>query len=109
MHPATMANQRWLTALLALATLAVFLLLHPYRGIVHDGHLYTLQALNVLFPELYGNDVFLRHGSQDDHTLFSPLYAKAVALLGLEPAAAALTLASILLFLTAALLLARSL
>lgn len=108
MHTADPESRRWLGALLALATVALFLLLHPYRGIVHDGHLYTLQALNALSPELYGNDVFLRHGSQDDFTLFSPLYAGAIAMLGLEPAAAVLTLAFILLFLVAAVLLART-
>ncbi len=107
MQIASLERQRWTTALLALAALALVFLLHPYRGIVHDGHLYTLQALNQLHPELYSNDVFLRYGSQDNYTLFSPIYAAAISMLELEPAAATITFLSILLFLAAASTLAR--
>lgn len=96
-------------ALLALVTAAVFLLLHPYRGLVHDGRLYTIQALSHLYPDLYGNDVFVRFGSQDDYTLFSPIYAAMISWLGVEPSAAALTFGAICLFLAAAWMLAREL
>jgi hypothetical protein len=45
-----------------------------------------------LTPSSLGQDVFLRFGSQDRYTLFSPLFAGASQLLGTEPAAACLTL-----------------
>lgn len=96
-------------ASLALAAIALYLLLHPYLGLTHDARLYSLQALNHLHPELYGNDVFLRYGSQDDFTFFTPLFASLTAWLGLEPAAALLTLISQLMFLAAAFLFARRL
>lgn len=63
----------------------------PYTGITHDGLLYTAQALNRLYPDIYGQDVFFRYGSQDDYTLFSPFYAWAISGLGIEPAALVLT------------------
>lgn len=96
-------------ALLALATVALFMLLHPYRGLVHDGRLYTIQALSHLDPGLYGNDIFVSMGSQDDYTLFSPIYATAIAWFGVESAAAIITLCAIMFFLCAAWLLARHL
>lgn len=109
MRPITTVEHRWSLALLALATVALFLLLHPYAGLVHDARLYTLQALNHLHPEVYGNDVFVRFGSQDDYTLFSPLYAFAISWLGVEQAAVTLTLVATCLFLTATWTLARTL
>jgi hypothetical protein len=99
----------WLNLVFALAAMLLYLLLHPYLGITHDARLYSLQALNHLQPVLYGNDVFLRYGSQDDYTLFTPLYALAISWLGVESAAALLTFLSQVTFLTAAFLLARSL
>jgi len=110
MHRDLSAGQRrWLLALLPLATVALLLLLHPYRGLVHDARLYTIQALSHLQPELFGNDIFVRSGSQDDYTLFSPLFARMINWFGVERAAAMLTLADILLFLAAAWTLARCL
>jgi len=87
--------------------MTMLLLLHPYAGIVHDARLYTLQALSYLHPNLYGDDVFVRFGSQDNYTVFSPLYGLAISLFGVEPAASLLTLAAIGLFLLAAWLTAR--
>lgn len=65
---------------------------HSYRGITHDARLYTLQALNQLDPLSLGQDVFLHFGSQDRFTLFSPIYAASINMLGIDHAAAALTL-----------------
>jgi hypothetical protein len=97
------------SAALALLGVGLFVLIHPYRGLVHDARLYTLQALNHLHPELFLNDVFLKYGSQDSYTLFTPIYAAAISLLGTEPAACLLTSASVLALLVASWLLARSL
>ena len=81
-----------LTSFILLCTIT-WALAHGYRGIFHDASLYTLQALAHLSPESLSQDVFLRFGSQDRFTVFSPFYAAASQLLGTEPAAACLTLA----------------
>lgn len=69
---------------LILIALTLWVLCHPYRGIVHDNRIYALLAFNYLDPVTFARDVFLRHGSQDSFTLFSPLYAGAITLLGLD-------------------------
>jgi hypothetical protein len=78
----------------ALLCIATWMLAHPYLGIFHDANLYTLQALAHLHPDSLGNDVFLRFGSQDRFTIFSPLYALTIRLFGVDHAAALLTLVS---------------
>lgn len=102
------SDRRWRLALLALATVVLFLLLHPYRGLVHDSRLYTIQALSHLYPELYASDIFVALGSQDDYTLFSPLFAWTISWLGVEPAAAMVTIGAMVLFLAGAWALART-
>jgi hypothetical protein len=83
-------------ALIALGLCAVagWLLQHSYSGIVHDSVLYTLFALAKLHPHLLDNDIFLRFGSQDRYTIFTPLYAAAISAVGLEHAAVLLTFVS---------------
>ncbi len=88
---------------------AVWMLVHPYQGIFHDANLYALQALAHLYPASLSQDVFLHFGSQDRFTLFSPLYALAIRLLGIDHAAALLTVLSQLALIGAAWWLARSL
>ncbi|QEY16536.1 hypothetical protein D0C16_11425 [Cellvibrio sp. KY-GH-1] len=85
----------------------LWVLFFPYAGIMHDAQLYTLQALSHLAPELYQNDIFLRFGSQDSFTLFSPVYAVLIELLGVESAGALITLAGHCLFFSAVFLLAK--
>jgi len=69
-----------------------WMLSHSYRGIFHDAGLYTLQALAHLNPASLSQDVFLRFGSQDRFTVFGPLYAAVIRLLGPAAAASLLTL-----------------
>lgn len=85
----------------------LWLLLYPYAGMRHDARLYTLQALAHLEPNLYGQDIFLRFGSQDSYTAFTPIYAQLCAWLGVEHAAALLTAISQWLFLAGCWLVAR--
>lgn len=85
----------------------IWILFFPYAGIAHDAQLYTLQALSHVAPELYQKDIFLRFGSQDRFTLFSPVYATFIELLGLERAGALLTLIGHCLFISAVFLLAN--
>src|SRR5262245_9578944 len=68
-------------SLLALL-LALNALARPYAGLVHDAQLYGLQVLNQLEPERYGDDLFLRFGSQDQYSLFSRALAPVVAFVG---------------------------
>jgi hypothetical protein len=95
-------------ATLLLLCLLTWALSHPYRGLFHDSGLYTLQAMAHLHPGTLAHDVFLRFGSQDAFTIFSPVYAGAIQLLGVEPAAAVLTLCFQLAVFAAAWLLASS-
>jgi hypothetical protein len=72
-----------------LTLVALWSLTHSYLGLIGDAELYAVQAMTRIHPGLT-EDVFLRHGSQDRFTLFSPLYAWCIRFLGLP--AAALTL-----------------
>ena len=101
---------RWLAPIaLGAAFLIVWILQHRYAGLSHDSQLYTLLASARRDPDLLGNDIMVRFGSQDSFTLFSPIYAAVIRLLGTEPAAALLTFGSHLVFFTGAALLARRL
>lgn len=93
---------------LALICAATWVFGHTYVGIFHDARQYTLQALAHLMPGSLGHDIFLRFGSQDRYTIFSAVYATAIRLLGVQPAAAALTVFFQVSFVLAAWLLART-
>ncbi|MEP6885083.1 MAG: hypothetical protein ABJC66_10085 [Gammaproteobacteria bacterium] len=94
--------------LVLLLCVITWMLSHGYMGIFHDAGLYTLQALARLNPTSLGQDVFLHFGSQDRFTLFSPLYAAASRLIGVDTAAAVLTFTFQVGLLLGAWLLARS-
>ena len=95
-------------AVVMLLCVVFWALSHSYRGLFHDAYLYTLQALARSSPQSLGQDVFLRFGSQDRFTVFSPIYATAIRLLGPEWAAALLTFLSQGTILVGAWFLARS-
>jgi hypothetical protein len=95
-------------ATLLLLCVMTWALSHPYRGLIHDAGLYTLQAMSHLHPAQLSGDAFLRFGSQDAFTIFSPLYAAIIQVLGVEQAAAALTLGAQIALFTSAWFLARS-
>ena len=77
-------NWDWDSLALACLAVVVWILCHPYRGIVHDNRIYALLALNFNDARGMGEDLFLKHGSQDSFTLFSPFYAWWISLLGLD-------------------------
>lgn len=95
--------------ILALGLPAIFYFAHPYRGIYHDAVLYALQALRRIYPVELQDDLFFRHGSQDQFTVFSALYAPLIAKFGLAPAAAIVARGGVLCLYAAAWLLARRL
>jgi hypothetical protein len=76
---------------LALLSLMIWLALHGYHGITEDGQIYAFQAYARLHPQ-FAADLYLQNTSQDQFTLFSPLYGWFIGLLGLENAARLLTL-----------------
>jgi hypothetical protein len=101
---------RWLGRVAVVAAfLVVWVIQHGYAGLNHDSQLYALLAVARIHPELLGNDIMLRFGSQGSYTLFSPLYAKAIEAVGVDAAAAIVTLVSQLAFFLAAASLARRL
>jgi hypothetical protein len=67
---------------------------HRYIDIQHDAMIYTLLGLARLHPDTLANDVFLRFGSQDHFTIFSPIFAFMIEHFDLAPAAAIMTLVS---------------
>jgi hypothetical protein len=92
---------------LVLTLVALWLLIPGYHGLTGDGQIYAFQAFARLHPQL-ATDLYLQNTSQDRFTLFSPLYAWSIGLLGLENAARLLTLFFTLWFLAAAWSFARA-
>ncbi|WP_028102002.1 hypothetical protein [Pseudoduganella violaceinigra] len=87
---------------------AAWLLTRPWTGLWHDSRLYAVQALRRLLPGNFQNDLYFLYGSQDAFTLFSPLFAACIAVLGIPAAALLLyVLGSLLWLAAAAYLLAR--
>jgi hypothetical protein len=76
-------------AALALLPVVLWCLTHRYRGLVGDSGLYAIQALSRTDAGL-ARDVFLSDASQDRYTIFSPLYAFFIRILGVRAAAISL-------------------
>jgi hypothetical protein len=83
-----------MTLATALIGAAVFLLTRRYPGLHGDARLYAFMALARTDPAAFGADLFLKYGSQDAYSLFSPLYAVLISTLGLNAASLILMLAS---------------
>lgn len=82
----------WTCALLLAAVAVLWVATRPYAGIVHDGRLYTLQALASADPARFAEDLFLRFGSQDSFTLFSRFYEPVLRWAGISGGAMIATL-----------------
>jgi len=81
--------------------LTLWALTHRYDGFSRDGQLYAFQALARLQPAL-GTDIYLQNTSQDQFTIFSPLYATLIKIFGLQTAELLLFSVCTAWFLTAA-------
>ena len=102
MHPSNLGfSSKLATLSIGLMLVTLWLALHGYHGLTGDGQIYAFQAFAILHPQLT-TDLYLQNTSQDQFTLFSPLYAWWIGLLGLENAARLLTLLFTLWFLVAA-------
>jgi hypothetical protein len=75
------ASAHWTAGRLALL-LVLWIVAHPYFGIVHDARYYALQALQASNAGDYAGDLFFKYGSQDRYTVFTALYAPLVGWLG---------------------------
>jgi hypothetical protein len=73
---------------------ALWLFTHPFLGLSNDGALYALMALNWLHPDVFSSDLFVRFGSQDQFSIFSPLYGWLVGRVGFAAANISLLLAA---------------
>src|ERR1700723_1463535 len=95
------------TAALVLMPATIWLWLHGYHGLIGDAQIYAFQALARIHPHL-ARDLYLQNTSQDQFTIFSPVYAWFIESLGLEHAARVLTLVFTLWLLAAACSIARA-
>lgn len=80
----------WRETLLLLALLAIWQVARPWWGIWHDGQLYAVQALHLLYPEQFSKDLYFMFGSQDQFTLFGHLHTAFIRVFGLTGAAVVL-------------------
>ncbi len=78
----------------ALIGVALFLITRRYPGLHGDARLYAFMALAHTNPVALGADLFLKYGSQDTYSAFSPLYAALIGTIGLNAASLGLTLFS---------------
>src|SRR6202047_1177083 len=79
------------TLCLTLTVVTLWLLMHGYHGLTGDAQIYAFQALARIHPQL-ATDLYLQNTSQDQFTIFSPLYARFIGFMGLEDAPRLLTL-----------------
>jgi hypothetical protein len=101
MHSSNLGfHPKFATHSLVLMLVTIWLALRGYHGLTGDGQIYAFQAFARLHPWLTA-DLYLQNTSQDQFTLFSPLYAWWIGLLGLENAARLLTLVFSVWFLAA--------
>jgi hypothetical protein len=98
-----------IAAIALLTGAGVWLLTHAYQGVAGGASLYGLLALAWTDPGTFGGDLFLRYGSQDSFTVFSPLYGSLVRWIGLLGADIGLLLGAYALWLAGAWLLAHRL
>lgn len=96
---AKIAEGRWPTLL---AAFGLFLLSRPYPGIFHDGRLYVADALAKLDPGGVGKDLMFVHDGQFGFSLYTPMLARLIDLLGLNGAAMAIVAVTLTLWFAAA-------
>ena len=99
---ARFADSRWLGWL---AAFGLFLLSRPFSGVHHDGRLYVGDALAKLDPAGVGQDLIFVHDGQFGFSLYTPLLARLIAILGLSGATLAIVVVTLLAWFAALVLL----
>jgi hypothetical protein len=94
-------QSKFATVVVVLMPVTLWLLLRGYHGLLGDGQIYAFQALSRIHTQ-FAADLYLQNTSQDQFTIFSPIYAWFISWFGLEQAARLLTLVFTLWFLIAA-------
>lgn len=82
--------------------LAVFLLLRPYDGIVHDARLYVGYVLAAWDPQGVGQDIMFVHDGQSGYSVYPLLLGLIGRLVGLSNGAMTLSFAALLIWFAAA-------
>jgi hypothetical protein len=100
------ADSRWLGWL---AAFGLFLLSRPFPGVHHDGRLYVGDALAKLDPGGVGRDLIFVHDGQFGFSLYTPLLARLIAVLGVSGATLAIVVVTLLLWFAALALLVERL
>ena len=77
---------------------SLLLLLHRYHGIWHDSVLYLGQALAVLYPDSFRDDIFFAYGSQASYTLMPKVLAWLISAFGIGDLFLWLTLLGLVVF-----------
>jgi hypothetical protein len=85
-----------------LAAFGLFLLSRAYPGVHHDGRLYVAAALAKLDPSGVGKDLMFVHDGQFGFSLYTPLLARLIDLLGLSGGAMAIVALTLALWFAAA-------
>lgn len=100
------AGGRWLGWL---AAFGLFLLSRPYQGVRHDGRLYVADALAKLDPAGVGKDLMFVHDGQFGFSLYTPMLARLIAVLGVSGATMAIVAVTLVLWFAAAALMVERL
>lgn len=79
-------NQKQFFLLLLLA-LTLWAFMHPYEGLSHDSRLYMVDALRILNPDNFQQELYFDDTSQGNYTLFPLLLAHSVDVLGIDHSA----------------------
>ena len=69
---------------LFLGLLLLNAIMRPYSDLIHDARLYAVQVLNRANFGLYGDDLYLKFGSQDRFSLFSKFVSPFVQPFGIR-------------------------
>lgn len=95
------------TIFLPVIAAALWVLTHPYRGIIGDASIYIGRALADLDPQGVGRDLLFTHDGQFGFSLYPRLVKALVILVGTDRAALALVAVATALWIAAAATLAR--
>lgn len=94
--------------LVLFASAFFWLVRYPYLGIAHDAVIYALLVARELDPTAYANELFFVFGSQDDFSVFTPVFGRLVSSFGLDLAARIIVLTGGALWVVACLALCRA-